>query len=177
MILKFSSLWSVCRNVYINMFFFLTEIEAKEACDWLKAAGFPQYAQLYEGNTHTHACQFYCNKLPCYSNFCSRLTPYLIFSIMPVFLFFHYASIFISPFSGPLRSISRLQFLSREMGHGKGLVITAGICTAFFSLHPSTFILLPCPQLAHWFSYSLPIVSEWGITLVAKYVCAYKEFL
>ncbi|XP_029439971.1 rho GTPase-activating protein 7-like isoform X2 [Rhinatrema bivittatum] len=26
----------------------LLEIEAKEACDWLKAAGFPQYAQLYE---------------------------------------------------------------------------------------------------------------------------------
>ncbi|XP_064190948.1 rho GTPase-activating protein 7-like isoform X1 [Anguilla rostrata] len=26
----------------------LTQIEAKEACDWLKAAGFPQYAQLYE---------------------------------------------------------------------------------------------------------------------------------
>ncbi|XP_076876331.1 stAR-related lipid transfer protein 13 isoform X3 [Brachyhypopomus gauderio] len=26
----------------------LAEIEAKEACDWLKAAGFPQYAQLYE---------------------------------------------------------------------------------------------------------------------------------
>ncbi|XP_016133468.1 stAR-related lipid transfer protein 13-like [Sinocyclocheilus grahami] len=25
------------------------EIEAKEACDWLRAAGFPQYAQLYEG--------------------------------------------------------------------------------------------------------------------------------
>lgn len=24
------------------------EIEAKEACDWLRAAGFPQYAQLYE---------------------------------------------------------------------------------------------------------------------------------
>jgi len=27
----------------------LPEIEAKEACDWLRAAGFPQYAQLYEG--------------------------------------------------------------------------------------------------------------------------------
>lgn len=27
----------------------LSEIEAKEACDWLRAAGFPQYAQLYEG--------------------------------------------------------------------------------------------------------------------------------
>uniref|UniRef100_A0A8C1ZNL0 Rho GTPase-activating protein 7 n=1 Tax=Cyprinus carpio TaxID=7962 RepID=A0A8C1ZNL0_CYPCA len=26
----------------------LTEIEAKEACTWLRAAGFPQYAQLYE---------------------------------------------------------------------------------------------------------------------------------
>uniref|UniRef100_A0A8D2N7K6 StAR related lipid transfer domain containing 8 n=1 Tax=Zonotrichia albicollis TaxID=44394 RepID=A0A8D2N7K6_ZONAL len=26
----------------------LTEAEAKEACDWLRAAGFPQYAQLYE---------------------------------------------------------------------------------------------------------------------------------
>ncbi|CAM9458395.1 unnamed protein product [Bubo scandiacus] len=26
----------------------LTEIEAREACDWLRAAGFPQYAQLFE---------------------------------------------------------------------------------------------------------------------------------
>ena len=25
------------------------EIEAKEACDWLRVTGFPQYAQLYEG--------------------------------------------------------------------------------------------------------------------------------
>ncbi|KAK6296688.1 hypothetical protein J4Q44_G00328300 [Coregonus suidteri] len=24
------------------------ELEAKEACDWLRAAGFPQYAQLFE---------------------------------------------------------------------------------------------------------------------------------
>ena len=30
--------------------FYLSELEAKEACDWLRAAGFPQYAQLYEGN-------------------------------------------------------------------------------------------------------------------------------
>lgn len=28
----------------------VAEIEAKEACDWLRAAGFPQYAQLFEGN-------------------------------------------------------------------------------------------------------------------------------
>jgi len=26
-----------------------SEVEAKEACDWLRAAGFPQYTQLYEG--------------------------------------------------------------------------------------------------------------------------------
>lgn len=30
---------------------FLSEIEAKKACDWLRAAGFPQYAQLYEGES------------------------------------------------------------------------------------------------------------------------------
>ncbi|MGH0184709.1 UNVERIFIED_CONTAM: hypothetical protein FKN15_016109, partial [Acipenser sinensis] len=27
---------------------FISEIETKEACDWLRAAGFPQYAQLFE---------------------------------------------------------------------------------------------------------------------------------
>jgi hypothetical protein len=27
----------------------LSEIEAQEACKWLRAAGFPQYAQMYEG--------------------------------------------------------------------------------------------------------------------------------
>lgn len=33
------------------MFSFLlfAEIEAKEACDWLRAAGFPQYVQLFKG--------------------------------------------------------------------------------------------------------------------------------
>ncbi len=32
----------------------VAEIEAKEACDWLRAAGFPQYAQLFEGNASPH---------------------------------------------------------------------------------------------------------------------------
>lgn len=36
------------------------EIEAKEACTWLRAAGFPQYAQLYEGNRQTETDR------PCY---------------------------------------------------------------------------------------------------------------
>lgn len=30
-------------------FIYVSEIEAAEACKWLKAAGFPQYAQMYEG--------------------------------------------------------------------------------------------------------------------------------
>lgn len=30
-------------------FFSVAEIEAQEACKWLRAAGFPQYAQMYEG--------------------------------------------------------------------------------------------------------------------------------
>lgn len=30
----------------------LAEIEAVEACKWLRAAGFPQYAQMYEGKLH-----------------------------------------------------------------------------------------------------------------------------
>lgn len=37
-------------NTLIFMFLF-SELEAKEACEWLRAAGFPQYAQLYEGNS------------------------------------------------------------------------------------------------------------------------------
>lgn len=28
----------------------VSEIEALEACQWLRAAGFPQYAQMFEGN-------------------------------------------------------------------------------------------------------------------------------
>ena len=38
--------------IYLNFFFifyFFSEIEAVEACKWLRAAGFPQYAQMYEG--------------------------------------------------------------------------------------------------------------------------------
>uniref|UniRef100_A0A671QS53 Rho GTPase-activating protein 7-like n=1 Tax=Sinocyclocheilus anshuiensis TaxID=1608454 RepID=A0A671QS53_9TELE len=51
------------------------KIEAKEACTWLRAAGFPQYAQLYEGRTpylfekrlslfHSFICMcVYCRRL------------------------------------------------------------------------------------------------------------------
>lgn len=31
------------------LFGFVAEADAKKACHWLRAAGFPQYAQLYEG--------------------------------------------------------------------------------------------------------------------------------
>lgn len=39
----FESLEMLC----INLLF--VEIEAVEACRWLKEAGFPQYAQMYDG--------------------------------------------------------------------------------------------------------------------------------
>ncbi|XP_058875715.1 rho GTPase-activating protein 7-like, partial [Acipenser ruthenus] len=36
-------------RVHVCLFiYFISEIETKEACDWLRAAGFPQYAQLFE---------------------------------------------------------------------------------------------------------------------------------
>uniref|UniRef100_A0AAY5F3V8 START domain-containing protein n=1 Tax=Electrophorus electricus TaxID=8005 RepID=A0AAY5F3V8_ELEEL len=34
---------------------------SKEACDWLKAAGFPQYAQLYEGKWHNAYLRMHAN--------------------------------------------------------------------------------------------------------------------
>uniref|UniRef100_A0A8D2N548 StAR related lipid transfer domain containing 8 n=1 Tax=Zonotrichia albicollis TaxID=44394 RepID=A0A8D2N548_ZONAL len=37
-----------CKPEFRPVLCSLTEAEAKEACDWLRAAGFPQYAQLYE---------------------------------------------------------------------------------------------------------------------------------
>ena len=32
-----------------TVFLLVAEIEAVEACNWLRAAGFPQYAQMYDG--------------------------------------------------------------------------------------------------------------------------------
>lgn len=43
--------WSVNLSLTNILFLCYTELEALEACYWLKAAGFPQYAQAYEGNT------------------------------------------------------------------------------------------------------------------------------
>lgn len=33
------------------MFSFITEIQAAEAMKWLREAGFPQYAQMYQGKS------------------------------------------------------------------------------------------------------------------------------
>lgn len=41
-----SNAWDCCLNKYLS---FIAELEAIEACKWLRAAGFPQYAQMYEG--------------------------------------------------------------------------------------------------------------------------------
>lgn len=42
----------------MRILLFVAELEAKEACKWLRAAGFPQYAQMYEGTVATHRVQY-----------------------------------------------------------------------------------------------------------------------
>jgi hypothetical protein len=46
--------------------FCVSEIEAAEACKWLRAAGFPQYAQMYEGECRSKvmSCQILSNCCP-----------------------------------------------------------------------------------------------------------------
>lgn len=41
--------WQYVTTLKNFFYFFFAEIEATEACKWLRAAGFPQYAQMYEG--------------------------------------------------------------------------------------------------------------------------------
>ncbi|GAA6087203.1 stAR-related lipid transfer protein 13-like isoform X2 [Tachysurus ichikawai] len=41
-------LYNQMLHINLNNFISVAEIEAKEACEWLRAAGFPQYAQLFE---------------------------------------------------------------------------------------------------------------------------------
>lgn len=50
------SVWVTPQTTNLSFLTFIpAEIEAKEACTWLRAAGFPQYAQLYEGEETTHS--------------------------------------------------------------------------------------------------------------------------
>jgi hypothetical protein len=41
----------------VDYLFCIAEIEAAEACKWLRAAGFPQYAQMYEGEYQHYPSQ------------------------------------------------------------------------------------------------------------------------
>ena len=48
---------------FFLLFWLFSEIEAVEACKWLRAAGFPQYAQMYEGKLNKNKIQnlsFHC---------------------------------------------------------------------------------------------------------------------
>ncbi len=163
--------------LFLSFFFFcFAEIEAKEACDWLRAAGFPQYAQLYEGNTHRHTQRHAHRHSSAFTQlprFTRRLAPLEIPGFLSLTLLFFPSSLLLSlllpslhlciPSSGPLRSISRLQFLSRGRGHGKGLVITAGTLTASlslfclppFSFHPD----LSSPTTSHSLCQSFHLFS------------------
>jgi hypothetical protein len=43
---------TIDKHFLILLFFYLTEIQAAEAMKWLREAGFPQYAQMYQGIIH-----------------------------------------------------------------------------------------------------------------------------
>jgi len=40
-----------------TVFFFLSEIEARNVCQWLFAAGFPQYVQMFQGQCSSAAAE------------------------------------------------------------------------------------------------------------------------
>lgn len=52
--IKEEACWGTRDLTFLSFFCSVLEIEAKEACDWLRATGFPQYAQLYEGEPECH---------------------------------------------------------------------------------------------------------------------------
>lgn len=156
-------------NMPLLLLFCFTEIEAKEACDWLRAAGFPQYAQLYEGNTHTQSSQHLVSCLVSHKDLppsnLSLLSLTLVFSII-------YASLFFLPslhLPIPVLWATAFYFQAsvpvRGRGHGKGLVISTGTLTASlslfflppFSLHPvlsspTTFLpLIPAVKACIFF--------------------------
>jgi len=47
----------------MDYLFCVSEIEAAEACKWLRAAGFPQYAQMYEGECRSKSNLISCQML------------------------------------------------------------------------------------------------------------------
>lgn len=97
------SLTGFKKKTYSCVCLFLTEIEAKEACDWLRAAGFPQYAQLYEGNTRRERRSRPLLFIPA---LCSYLSTSLLF-LSAIASSLHRRLL-------ALCSISRPQFLSRR---------------------------------------------------------------
>lgn len=107
-------------NMKLDLF---TEIEAKEACDWLKAAGFPQYAQLYEGKTVSQMILF--------SSF--------LFPIL-------YPSILISPIVWPAAVYFQASALVQRWVMGKAYLLLLGLVilfSIFFHLSPLTLSTVP----------------------------------
>lgn len=161
--------------VYVCLFCFLffcfTEIEAKEACDWLRAAGFPQYAQLYEGNAHTHTH----TEWPAFTQlrrftqslappnifahsfwFSFSLTPCLIFFFHHLYfsLSFHHPSISVSLSSGPFYFQASVP-VQREGSWERP-------CYHYWDSHSFSFSLLSStfpPQVTHHSSSSHPSVK------------------
>ena len=159
-------------------FFFLfflcfAEIEAKEACDWLRAAGFPQYAQLYEGNQSAFTQQpYFTQRLPLLNlSLCSFL--FLVFSL--TLIFFHHHHVFLSLFLPSLHPHIPIFWASAFYFQASVPVQREGswerpcyLCwdshsvflplSSFFHLSPSTLSARP-PLFFHSASLSKPAFS------------------
>lgn len=77
--------------IFLPSSFSLPELEAKDACEWLRAAGFPQYAQLYEGNPEQNHRSPLIPPFPYHYpslSFAPYLCSFLKLSVVFFFLFF-----------------------------------------------------------------------------------------
>lgn len=118
--------------VYLTPLYLFTEIEAKEACDWLKAAGFPQYAQLYEGTATVSQLSFFSS--------------FSIGPSSPPLLSPRHPSILLSPIVRPAVVYFQASALERRDGSWERPVRRSWDSRDFSSAHFSTFLLRPCPQ-------------------------------
>lgn len=158
-------------------FFFFTELEAKEACDWLRAAGFPQYAQLYEGKS--------LNLPSCLVSLTCQISSFvyscLCFSLSESLLVLFFICVSVSPLSFlhlfiPIFWAAVVYFqasvpVQRERVMGKALVSLLGLSQLLFLFFPPPFSL----SSAHFFSVTPP--GKACILLLPCSVCFYFPHL
>lgn len=137
----------------VFFFFCLAEIEAKEACDWLRAAGFPQYAQLYEGKTHSHKPQPQGRPV-------SHTQPLTLVATSPVLFFPSSCCLLSSSPSG------RCFLFPGSSSHPEGWVMGKAFLSLLGLIHPPLFILSPFPFLV-MSTFSVTATCFWYLSCLS----------